>query len=83
MTDPAEIRRLKAVAALLSIAEDENENSGERIVAAEIVLTDDRECRALEDETFEQRERMNDQIARMESAYNEPRDAMDALPTKP
>jgi hypothetical protein len=75
--------RYRAIHELMAIAADEDADNAMRGQAAEVVLIDIREHRSLDDETSEQRDAMNAQLERMESAYTDLRKAMDELPTKP
>lgn len=80
MNDLDNACRDRALDVLLDLAENRDLESVERGQAAEVILIDIREHRGIADEVGQQRDEMNEQIARMESAYLDLREAMDALP---
>lgn len=80
MNDLDNACRDRALDVLLDLAENRDLESAERGQAAEVILIDIREHRGIADEVGQQRDEMNEQIARMESAYLDLREAMDALP---
>ncbi len=80
LVNPDEPIRDEALRVLMEIARDDDAELTIRGQCAEVALIDIREHRSMSDEVGEQRAEMNAQISRMEDAYLELREAMDALP---
>lgn len=74
--------RYRALHELMALATDEDVDTSLRGQCADVVLADIREHRALDDEGRDLRESMRAQLERMETAYEDLRQAMEKLPRK-